>query len=60
MPYEPPTGWLERIDEPDDDTTAVRSRFHLRQDCPRVRRPETLVPADRPYSAPRCPACAPV
>jgi hypothetical protein len=60
VPYEPPPGWLERIDEPTDDTTAVRARFHLTRDCVRIRNPEGLVGVDRPYSAPRCPACAPV
>ena len=60
MPYEPPQGWLERIDEPADETTAVRARFHLTRECQRIKDPEALVGVDRPYSAPRCPACAPV
>lgn len=60
MAYEPPTGWLERVDDPDDPDTAVRARFHAKQDCERIRNPQILVAVARPWAAPRCPACAPV
>jgi hypothetical protein len=59
MPYEPPSGWLERRDDPTNEETSLRSRFHRRRDCERVAHPEALVTTDRPYSAPRCPSCAP-
>jgi hypothetical protein len=59
MPYEPPSGWLERRDDPTDEATAMRARFHVRRDCERIKSPSDVVGVDRPYSAPRCPVCAP-
>jgi ATP-dependent exoDNAse (exonuclease V) alpha subunit len=32
--------------------------FHLRQDCPRIRRPDRLRATDKPYTAYRCKGCA--
>ena len=59
MPYSPPSGWLERLDDPADDLTRIRTRFHRRRDCQLVQGRHALVPAHRPGSAARCPACAP-
>ena len=58
MPYLPPSGWLERIDDPSDDTTEVSAKFHVVKDCARIKRPDALIEVDRPYHAPRCRACA--
>ncbi len=58
MPYLPPSGWLERLDDPSDASTDVSSKFHRRKDCSRITRPEVLVAVDRPYHAPRCRNCA--
>jgi hypothetical protein len=57
--YEPPSGWIERTDEPTDDRTSVKVRFHSRNDCDRIKNPGSLVQVDKPYHAPRCPGCAP-
>lgn len=61
MAYEPPSGWLERRDETAEENWegGLRAQFHTRPDCERVKRPESLVQVDRPYSATRCRACAP-
>ena len=63
MAYEPPSGWIEIVVDPanDDDTDYLeKRRFQTRQDCPRVRDPHQMISVDRPYSASRCPACAPL
>lgn len=59
MPYSPPSGFLERRDDPSDEMSRVTERFHTTADCPRIQAPENLVPVQRPYSAPRCSFCAP-
>ena len=59
MGYEPPSGWIERTDEPTDERTRVSIRFHRRNDCDRIKNPSSLVQVDKPYHAPRCPGCAP-
>ena len=58
MPYTPPTGWVEKIDVPYDGRIVARLRFHRRRDCSRIRRVDSLIRAERPGSAARCPACA--
>ena len=58
MSYAPPSGWIERIDEPTDVLTRVNARFHSRNDCERIRNPGGLVEVDKPYHAARCPGCA--
>lgn len=58
MPYTPPTGWLERLDDPAEETSSIRYRFHRRVDCLLIQSPDALVPVDRPGSAARCPSCA--
>lgn len=58
MPYSPPSGWLERLDDPADELTSIRTRFHRRRDCPLLQGSDRLVPAERPGSAARCPSCA--
>jgi hypothetical protein len=55
MVYAPPSGWIEQLEA----TPKIRSRFHHNQDCPRIRRPETLRKVERPMASPRCPACDP-
>jgi hypothetical protein len=57
--YEPPSGWIERTDEPTDERTRVNVRFHSRNDCDRIKNAPSLVRVDKPYHAPRCPGCAP-
>jgi hypothetical protein len=59
MTYAPPSGWIERTDEPTDERTRVTARFHSRNDCGRIKNPRALVLVDKPYHAPRCPGCAP-
>lgn len=58
MVYTPPSGYLERIDDPTDENSRISERFHRSADCPRIKSRENLVPVPRPYSAPRCPFCA--
>jgi hypothetical protein len=58
MTYSPPSGWTEQIPSA-EGVDRIRIRFHARRDCPAVRRAETLRPADKPYSAVRCPRCSP-
>lgn len=58
MGYEPPSGWIERTDEPTDERTRVSIRFHRRNDCDRIKSPGGLIQVDKPYHAPRCPGCA--
>lgn len=58
MGYEPPSGWIERTDEPTDERTRVSIRFHRRNDCDRIKNPGGLIQVDKPYHAPRCPGCA--
>jgi hypothetical protein len=58
MSYAPPSGWIERTDDPTDARTNVRVRFHTRIDCERVHNSRELVQVDKPYHAPRCPGCA--
>jgi len=58
MTYAPPSGWIERIDEPTDALTRVNARFHSRKDCDRIKNPPGLVQADKPYHAARCTLCA--
>jgi hypothetical protein len=62
MPYEPPSGWVERRHVPAakpalDDRE--QSRFHLRRDCTLIQDAQQLLAVDRPYSASRCSRCAP-
>ena len=58
MTYAPPSGFAETL--PTTADGPIRVRFHARSDCPRVRgRQEDLRLVDRPYSAVRCPLCAP-
>ncbi len=59
MTYAPPSGWIERTDDPSDVLTRVRARFHRRDDCERIKNPVGLVQVDKPYHAARCPGCAP-
>jgi hypothetical protein len=59
MTYAPPSGWIERTDEPTDALTRVSARFHTRNDCERIQNPNVLVQVDKPYHAGRCPGCAP-
>ena len=58
MPYTPPSGYVERIDDPADENSRVSERFHADPDCPRVKTREALIPVQRPGSAPRCSLCA--
>jgi hypothetical protein len=58
MTYAPPSGWIERTDEPTDPTTRVKARFHSRDDCKRIKNPAGLVQVNKPYHAARCPGCA--
>jgi hypothetical protein len=60
VPYEPPSGFVEPYGGGDSDDAAATSRFHTRDDCPRIRDPTALRPVDRPYSAARCGGCAEV
>jgi hypothetical protein len=53
MTYAPPSGWIERTDEPTDERTRVNARFHRRADCERIYDPRALVQVDKPYHAPR-------
>lgn len=56
--YVAPSGWTERLDDPGDDDSMKRFRFHMRENCPSIRVPESLTATDRPGSAARCPTCA--
>ncbi|MEO7979820.1 MAG: hypothetical protein ABI807_02785 [Sporichthyaceae bacterium] len=56
MTYTPPSGWVEPYSA--EDSPQASSRFHTREDCPRIRNPDQLRPVDRPYSAARCAGCA--
>ena len=58
MPYTPPSGWLERLDDPDQEESSIRVRFHRRSDCALINATASLVAVDRPGSAARCPSCA--
>lgn len=58
MAYTPPSGYLERTDDPADENSRISERFHMKADCPRIKSPADLVPVPRPYSAPRCSYCA--
>jgi hypothetical protein len=58
MPYTPPTGWLERLDDPAEEESSIRYRFHRRANCSLIHGTAPLVSVDRPGSAARCPACA--
>jgi hypothetical protein len=57
MTYRPPSGWVELLPSPDPEM-ADRHRFHVREDCPRVRDKSKLRHVDRPWSAVRCGGCA--
>lgn len=57
MPYQPPSGWVEKI-APASDLRAEIRRFHTRRDCPMIDHRDTLRAADKPYSIRRCPGCA--
>jgi hypothetical protein len=59
MTYAPPSGWVERTDEPTNELTRVKVRFHRRRDCERIQNPDVLVQVNKPGHAPRCPGCAP-
>ena len=56
--YSPPSGWVESLSVVGEGGS-LRTRFHLSAECARIRRPDTLRPKDKPYSAPRCSTCAP-
>ena len=62
MAYEPPSGWIEILNDPSDEDSDYleKRRFHARQDCSRVRGQKQMISVDRPYSANRCPSCAPM
>ena len=54
MPYEPPSGWVERRVYPASDPAVdekERLRFHVRPDCTLIEGPEHLMAVDRPYTA---------
>jgi hypothetical protein len=57
MTYLPPSGWTEVMPSA-PGVDRIRVRFHTRPDCPTVRAADSLRPADKPYSAVRCPRCA--
>jgi hypothetical protein len=58
MSYQPPSGFVEPMND-DAKGPSIILRFHTRKDCPRVKLSEALRAVDRPYSARRCPLCAP-
>lgn len=58
MAYTPPSGFLERTDDPADQNSRVNERFHTDPACPRIKVPDALVAVGQPFSAPRCSLCA--
>lgn len=63
MTYAPPSGWIERTDEPTDERTRVNARFHSRNDCGRIKTrglwSRSTSPVARFPSAPPPPYVAP-
>ena len=57
MSRAPASGWLERVNGPDQKVVAIR--FHLSRDCTNIHNPGSLLPmANWGWHSTLCPTCA--